>query len=211
MKIGYARTSTVDQEAGLEAQVRDLTAAGCDRIFQEKVSSVADRPEFEAMIDGFIQNGDIVYVTKLDRLARSVLDLHLIAARLDAKGCQLNVMNLGLDTSTATGKLIFSIIGAIAEFERGMMLERQSEGIAKAKRDGKYAMCGRPKTAALQADRIAELWDNGNGMSKPAIAVELGIGERSVYRILAAPKPGAGVLPRSNIEVRMPPGAGVPA
>ena len=134
MKIGYGRTSTLEQQAGLDAQIRDLTAAGCEKIYTEQVSAVGKRPQLEAALD-FIREGDTLVVTKLDRLARSTQHLLEIADRVKSKGADLSILNLGADTGTATGKLIFTIIGAVGAFERELMLERQREGIAKAKAD----------------------------------------------------------------------------
>ena len=137
MLIGYARTSTLDQVAGLDAQLRDLGGAGCDRIFQEQVSSMAKRDQLDAALD-FIREGDVLIVTKLDRLARSIADLVRIVGTIERKKASLRVLAMGLDTSTATGRLILNVIGSIGQFEREMMLERQREGIAKAKGEGKY-------------------------------------------------------------------------
>src|SRR5690348_1901103 len=141
MIIGYARTSTLGQQAGLEAQERDLKAAGCEKIFREQVSSVAQRDQLEAALD-FCREGDAFTVTKLDRLARSVGDLLSIVSRLDSKKVSLRVLSMSgtqpLDTSTSTGRLMLAVIGAVGQAEREAMLERQREGIAKAKRAGKY-------------------------------------------------------------------------
>src|SRR5437764_6521322 len=135
MLIGYARTSTTDQQAGLQAQLRDLQAAGCERLFSERVSSVADRAELDRASQ-FVREGDTLVVTKIDRLARSTIRLWAIVGGLEAKGVGLRVINLGgevVDTKSATGKLILTIFAGFAQFEREMMLERQREGIAKAK------------------------------------------------------------------------------
>jgi DNA invertase Pin-like site-specific DNA recombinase len=179
LRIGYGRTSTVDQRAGMEAQLRDLRSAGCEKIFHEQVSSIEKRPQLEACLD-FIREGDTLAVTKLDRLARSTQHLLQIADRVKSKGAALHVLNLGADTGTATGKLMFTVIGAIATFEREMMLERQREGIAKAKAEGKYK--GRKPTALARAAEIAAL--KTDGMRPVDIARQLGIGRASVYRIL---------------------------
>jgi len=178
MIIGYARTSTLEQEAGLDAQVRDLNAAGCERLFTEQISSVARREQLEAAID-FARDGDVIIVTKLDRLARSVIDLLNIKARLDDKGVELRILAMNFDSSTPTGKLVLNVFGAIAQFEREMMLERQKEGIAKAKADGKYR--GRAPTARAKAGEVAEL--KAQGLGPTAIAKRLGISVRSVYRM----------------------------
>lgn len=182
MFIGYARTSTAEQAAGLDAQRRDLAAAGCGKLFAEQVSSVAHRAELEAALD-FAREGDTLVVTKPDRLARSVADLLTILARLEAKGAALRVLSMGgaeLDTRTPTGRMMLTMLGAVAEFERALMLERQREGIAKAKSEGRYK--GRAPTARAKAGQVAAL--HAEGVAPAEIARRLGIGRASVYRIL---------------------------
>jgi DNA invertase Pin-like site-specific DNA recombinase len=180
MKVGYARTSTADQEAGLEAQIRDLQAAGCEEIFAEQVSSVATRPKLEETIT-FIRKGDTLIVTRLDRLARSTRDLLELRDCIKAKGAELNVLNLG-DTGTATGELVFTVIGAIAQFERKLMLERQREGVAKAKNEGKYK--GRPAKLHEKLDEMRSL--DRQGIPRAKIARQVGVARSSLYRLLAA-------------------------
>jgi DNA invertase Pin-like site-specific DNA recombinase len=178
--IGYARTSTIDQKAGLEAQFRDLQAAGCTKIFQEQLSSVAtERLELERALD-YVREGDVLVVTKLDRLARSVADLMAITEKLRRKDVELRILALNLDTSTPTGKLMLNLLGSIAEFERELMLERQREGIAKAKADGKYK--GRAPTARTQASTVLALKSEGKNPSE--IQSALGISRASYFRIL---------------------------
>ena len=179
MKVGYGRTSTLEQQAGLDAQLRDLQAACCEKIFSEQVSSVATRPKLDAALD-FIREGDTLIVTKLDRLARSTGHLLEIADRVKLKGADLHVLNLGVDTGSATGKLLFTMIGAVATFEREMMLERQREGIARAKSQGKYR--GRKPTARARSAEVVALISDG--VRPTDIARQLGIGRASVYRIL---------------------------
>ncbi|MEN3238984.1 recombinase family protein [Methylobacterium ajmalii] len=186
MIVGYARTSTLDQEAGLGAQVRDLEALGCERIFQEQVSSIGPRKQLDAATD-FVRAGDTLVVTKLDRLARSVTHLGTIIAELEKKGVALRIVNLGVDTSSSTGKLILNVLGGVAQFEREMMLERQREGIAKAKGEGRYK--GRKPTARAKSEEIKAL--AAQGLSMNAIAAKLCIGKGSVHRALAAEKPAA--------------------
>lgn len=181
MMVGYARTSTLEQVAGFEAQVEALARAGCERVFREQVSSVAHRPELESALT-FVREGDTLVVTKLDRLARSVAHLGQIMEALGARGVGLKIIDLGLDTTTATGKLMLNVLGSVAEFERAMMLERQREGIAKAKVEGKYL--GRAPKISGQAERIRDMAEQG--MTKKAIADALGASERSVYRALKA-------------------------
>lgn len=179
--IGYARTSTTEQN--IEPQVEALRAAGCDRIYQEQLSGAkTDRPELAALLD-FCREGDTVAVTKLDRIARSVRDLWSIIEQMQAKGVAFKALNNNdLNTSTATGKLMLSILGAVAEFEREMMLERQRDGIQAAKEAGKYK--GRKATARAQSETVMELL--GQGLTKQAVADRLGIGIASVYRIAGA-------------------------
>lgn len=182
MIIGYARTSTTDQKAGLEAQQRDLQAVPCERIFVEEVSSVdiAKRKQLDEAIL-FVRAGDILVVTKLDRLARSVAHLLSIVEALEAKGVTLRVLDQAIDTGTPSGRLMLGILGSIAQFEREIMLERQREGIAKAKADGKYK--GRKPTARNQLDEVRRLLIDEK-LPADEVAKRLGIGRSSVYRIL---------------------------
>jgi DNA invertase Pin-like site-specific DNA recombinase len=181
MIVGYARTSTLDQLAGLEAQERELRAARCERTFVEQVSSVdtAARAQLAAALD-FVREGDVLAVTKLDRLARSVPDLLAILDRIAAEGASLRVLNLGIDTATPTGKLMLTMLGAVGAFEREIMLERQREGIAKAKAEGRYM--GRTATARAKSEQIREL--HAEGFKPLEIAKRLGISRASVYRQL---------------------------
>lgn len=182
MLVGYARTSTLDQVAGLAGQQRDLSAAGCERVFVEQVSSV-DTAQRSALADAlaFCRAGDTLVVTRLDRLARSVAHLMDIVKSLDAKGVALRILGMDIDTATPTGKLMLAILGGVAEFEREIMLERQREGIAKAKAAGKYL--GRKPTARAKAADILRLQREGLGATD--IARQLRIGRASVYRILS--------------------------
>jgi DNA invertase Pin-like site-specific DNA recombinase len=179
MLIGYARTSTVDQEAGYEAQLRDLEKAGCEKIYAEKVSATAKREQLVLALD-FCRSGDVLAVTRLDRLARSVADLCKILAQLEAKDASLRVLNMSLDTSSPTGQLVINVLGSIAQFERELMLERQREGIAKAKAEGKFK--GRVPTAQRQSDEIRKLASEGLGPVE--IGKRLNISRISVWRVL---------------------------
>lgn len=181
MQVGYARSSTVDQEAGFQAQIKALKAAGCDKILSERVSSVAQRDQLESALD-YVREGDALVVTKLDRLARSVAHLVSIGERLEAKGVALKVLEQAIDTSTSTGRLMFNMLGAIAQFERELMLERQREGVAKAKAEGKYK--GRAPTARAKAPEVRCLHHQGVGPTE--IAKRVGIARASVYRILGS-------------------------
>ena len=177
--IGYARVSTTDQNLG--AQLQQLQAAGCDKVYQEKASGAkVDRPELAAMLD-YARQGDCIVVPKLDRIARSTKHLLQIVEDLQTKGVTFKALNIDLDTSNATGKLMLTMLGAIATFEREMMLERQLEGIAQAKLAGAYK--GRKPTAKAQAAKVMELLQQPN-MTKQAVADTLKIGVASVYRIV---------------------------
>jgi DNA invertase Pin-like site-specific DNA recombinase len=182
MLIGYGRTSTLDQKTSIEAQLRDLQAAGCEKVFSEQVSSVdvVKREQLALALD-FIREGDCLVVSKLDRLARSVAHLLSIVEQINKKRASLRILNLGVDTSTPTGKLMLTMLGGIAQFEREIMLERQREGIARARALGKYQ--GRKPTARAKAAEVLRL--KGNGLGAIEIAKSLGLGRASVYRILA--------------------------
>jgi DNA invertase Pin-like site-specific DNA recombinase len=177
------RTLVGQQVASLEAQIRDLKATGAEKLFSENVSSVTPRKQLEAAIE-FAREGDTLVVTKIDRLARSVRHLCEIVDRLQAKGVVLRILNMNLDRSDATGKLMLQIIGSIAEFERSIMLSRQLEGIAKATAEGKYR--GDIPTARAKAEQVFAL--GGAGKTREEAAEELGISIRSVFRILRTRK-----------------------
>jgi DNA invertase Pin-like site-specific DNA recombinase len=179
MQIGYARSSTVDQEAGFQAQIKALKGAGCEKVFGEQVSATAQREQLEAALE-YAREGDTLVVTRLDRLARSVSHLVAIGDRLGTKGVALKVLDQAIDTSNCTGRLMFNMLGAIAQFERELMLERQREGIAKAKAEGKYR--GRAPTARAKASEIRRL--HGERIGPTEIAKRLGISRASVYRVL---------------------------
>jgi DNA invertase Pin-like site-specific DNA recombinase len=186
MLVGYARTSTTEQVAGFEAQIRELhtAAGGADRIkiFQEQISSVAhDRPQLEALID-YVRDGDEIIVTKLDRLARSVADMVEIVRRIRTKGAAIRLPGIGvINGDDPTSELLLNVLGAIAQFERQIMLARQREGIAKAKAEGKYK--GRQPTARRQLAEVQRLLAEGIG--KAEIARRLGIARASVYNMLS--------------------------
>ena len=177
MIIGYGRTSTIEQIHGLNSQIDELTEAGCEKIYSEQVSSVAARSKLDEAIE-FVRDGDVLVVSKLDRLSRSVSHLWKIIETLQSKNVSLRILNLNLDTSTATGKLMLSLLGAVAEFELEIMKERQKEGIQKAKAAG--TRFGRPATARDKADDGRKLREQGLGASE--IARQLDISRASVYR-----------------------------
>jgi DNA invertase Pin-like site-specific DNA recombinase len=177
--IGYARVSTTDQD--LSIQIDALRAAGCDVIRQEHASgtSTKGRQELQTVLD-FIRRGDVLVVTRIDRLARSIADLQDIVRTLKARGAALKATEQPIDTSTAAGKCFLDMLGVFAEFETNLRRERQLEGIAKAKAAGVYK--GRPAT--IDAGEISRLKSRGVGASE--IAKRVGIGRASVYRTLRA-------------------------
>ena len=179
MLVGYARVSTVGQK--LDVQLDQLKGAGVEKLFQEKISGAkADRAQLLALLD-FVREGDTVIVTKLDRIARSTKDLLQIVERLEEKGVRFQVLNINLDTATPTGKLMLTMLGAIATFEREMMLERQAEGMTRAKAEGRIK--GRPATARSKGVTVVELAKQG--LKRTEIAATCQISLASVYRILA--------------------------
>ena len=184
MLIGIARTSTLEQKAGLEAQLRELEAYGCEKIYQEQVSSVAEREQLNIALSS-LRSGDKLVVTKLDRLARSVKHLGEIVETINKADASLVILDMGgtaIDTSNPTGKLILNVMSSVAQFEREMMLERQREGIAKAKAEGKYK--GRKPTARAKTEMV--ILAKKQGLSPTKIMRDLGISKTSYYRILEA-------------------------
>jgi DNA invertase Pin-like site-specific DNA recombinase len=175
--IGYARVSTTDQD--LSIQETALTAAGCDVIRAEKRSGTTTqgRDELKTVLD-FLRKGDVLMVTRIDRLARSIGDLQDIVRAIRARGAALRATEQPIDTSTAAGKCFLDMLGVFAEFETNLRRERQLEGIAKAKAAGVYK--GRP--ASIDAARVREMKTAGMGPTE--IAKALKIGRASVYRVL---------------------------
>lgn len=180
MLVGYARVSSSGQS--LDVQLEQLQAAGAERVFSEKFTgtTTAGREQLEAAI-GFVREGDVLIVTRLDRLARSLMDLRGIIDQLTAKGCGFRALQQGtIDTTRSDGKLLLNILASFAEFENDLRRERQAEGIAKAKERGVYK--GRPVTVdPAEVRRLA-----AEGLGAVAIAEKLGIGRTSVWRALKA-------------------------
>src|SRR6185436_19413027 len=169
MQIGYARVSSIGQS--LDLQIEALVAAGCKKVYSEKRSgrTAADRAELARALDQ-LRPGDTLTVTRLDRLARSVGDLHRIMEQITATGAAFRCLQQGgVDTATSTGKLMLAILGAVAEFENDIRRERQRDGIEKAKERGAYK--GRPAT--IDRHRIEQLAASGEGAT--LIAKNLGI------------------------------------
>jgi DNA invertase Pin-like site-specific DNA recombinase len=175
-RLGYARVSTTDQD--LELQVMALNAAGCEVVRSEKVSgtSMNGRDELKTILD-FLRAGDVLLVTRIDRLARSIGDLLRIVETIRSRGATLKATEQPFDTGDIYGELTFNLLGVFADFENKLRRERQIEGIRKAKALGKYR--GRPAT--LDTAEIEKLRAEGLGAS--AIAKRLNIARSSVYRI----------------------------
>ena len=172
---GYARVSSTDQD--LTIQQETLAAAGCEIVRSEKVSgtSTQGRDELNNLLE-FVREGDELVVTRVDRLARSVYDLQKIVRDLKERGVSLKATEQPIDTSTPAGKCFLDMLGVFAEFETNLRKERQMEGIAKAKKEGKFK--GRP--AKIDKNRILEL--KKSGMTATQISKEMGISRVSVYR-----------------------------
>ena len=160
--IGYARVSSVGQN--LDIQTEQLSEAGCERLFTEKVSgATAQRPQLKAL-RSFVREGDVVVCCKLDRLARSLQDLLIISSEFESAGVRLRILNMGLDTSTPHGKLMLQMLGSVAEFENSLRRERQLEGIAKAKENN--IKFGRPSREAKLFPEFVELRAEGHSMGE---------------------------------------------
>lgn len=179
MRIGYARVSTEDQH--LERQIYALRTAGCDRIYHEKLSGKKDqeRPELTRMLNELIA-GDIVVVQKLDRLGRSLQDLINITEHLRDNGVSFISLNENIDTTTPSGRLYFQIIGALAEYERHMILERARDGIRHAKSQGRHL--GR-KYKIQDADKHYQEAVM-SGMSMKDMQERFGVNRSNIYRAL---------------------------
>jgi DNA invertase Pin-like site-specific DNA recombinase len=177
--VGYARVSSVGQS--LDVQLDKLTQ--CDKVYQEKKSGASGkRPQLGACLE-YVREGDTLVVTRLDRLARSTLHLCQIADELKRKGVNLQVLDQNIDTGDATGRLLFNMLGAIAQFETEIRAERQMDGIRKAKERG--VQFGRQKS--LTEEQIAELRKRRkDGELIKALMQDYGISKATVYRYLDA-------------------------
>jgi DNA invertase Pin-like site-specific DNA recombinase len=184
MKYGYARVSSNAQD--YQAQVEALRAAGCERIYSEKVSgkSTNGRREFDKLMKALVP-GDTIVVTKLDRLARSSRDLHNILHQLQEQSCGfLSLGEAWCDTTTDVGRLVMTIMGGIGEFERSLIRSRCDEGIARAKRKG--TKFGRP--SALDAGQRRTIADRyGKGETMADLALEYEVSEPTIWRALQGP------------------------
>ncbi|MBF9036827.1 recombinase family protein [Rhodobacterales bacterium HKCCE2091] len=179
--IGYARVSTSGQT--LVAQLEQLSAARCEPVYQETISGVrSDRPELKKAL-AELSKGDVLIVTRLDRLARSTFDLLEIVRQVEGKGAKLrSLAEAWADTTTPAGRLILTVLGGLAEFERSLIAERTGEGRDRARREGRRL--GRPpKLSAHQRDLVAQ-W-RAEGQDNAQIARALGVSRSTVSRIKA--------------------------
>ena len=181
--VGYGRVSSQGQS--LAVQDEKLKAFGCTRIYAEKKSGRQqdNRPQFQACLE-FLRDGDTLDICRLDRMARSVLDLAKIADVLKRKGVTLKVLDQSIDTSTSEGKLMFSLLGAFAEFECDIRAERQSDGIAKAKSAG--VTFGRKKALTDEQIKRVQFLRNEEKLSVPDIADRFNCGVATIYRSLSS-------------------------
>lgn len=188
MRIGYGRVSTRDQHP--EAQHDALTVAGCDEVFVDKTSgTLARRPELDKALLSANRAGDHLVVTKLDRLGRSLEHLIELSKQLQAKQVDLVVLDQGIDTSTAVGRMFFQILGAIAEFEHALLSERTIDGLtaarARGRTGGQKPKLG-PRQVSLAREMYEETGDDGRRRYTVAqIAAEFGVTRPTVYRHLA--------------------------
>ena len=179
--IGYGRTSTLEQKAGLDAQIVELQAAGCTRIFSEQISGTdTARPQLQAALD-WVRAGDVFVVTKPDRLSRNVRDLLALVDFLKAKEVTVRILSMHLDTASPTSMLTLSVLAAVAQWERDENILRQRAGIAAAKAAGKYR--GRAPTARSKTSEVLRLKAEGKTVAQ--IAQTVGISRASIYRAFA--------------------------
>jgi DNA invertase Pin-like site-specific DNA recombinase len=178
--VGYARASTSDQDCALQEAA--LTAAGCDLVRSEKRSgtTLKGRGELDTVL-AFLQSGDTLMVTRIDRLTRSLEDLLKVTNVIREKGATLKALEQQIDTGSASGRAFFHMLGVFAQFETELRRERQLEGIAKAKAEGRYK--GRPPTKAALEPEVRRRVAAGE---RPAqIARDLGMARSTLYRLLS--------------------------
>lgn len=178
-KVGYARVSSIGQK--LDVQLDELNAYGCDKVYQEKVSGTTENRQQLKLVLDYVREGDVLVVTRLDRLARSTYHLTKIAKLLEDKGVELVVTQQNIDTSTPTGKLLFNMLASIAEFETAIRSERQLEGIASAKAKG-VRFGAKAKLSNKQVNIMRQ--KRSQGVLIKDLMSEYGISKASVYRLL---------------------------
>lgn len=178
MKIGYARVSTQDQN--LDRQIDNLKAAGCERIYQEKMTGTkSDRPQYRLMLD-VLRHGDILVTDSFSRLSRSTKDLLDLVDKLNASGVHLVSLKENLDTTTATGKLMLTMLSALSQFERDLIAERTADGLKAARARGRQG--GRPRIGTEKEKRQALAMYKSNAMSNRDIAKRFGVSTATLSR-----------------------------
>lgn len=191
MRVGYGRVSTRDQNP--DGQRDALTSAGCEEIYVDKASGkLASRPELDRALLVAARAGDQLVVTKLDRLGRSLEHLIALSGELQSRGVDLVVLDQGIDTSTAVGRMFFQILGAIAEFEHALMSERTRDGLEAARARGRTGG-QKPKLTPRQAKIAQAMYDELGSDGKRAytvqqIAHEFGVSRPTIYRHLQRPQ-----------------------
>lgn len=178
-RIGYARVSSRDQN--LDSQIDMLQAAGCEKIFQDKASGVREsRPEWDKLQE-YVRSGDTIVVAELSRMTRSLMHLLKLSQEFESKGISVASLRENIDTSTATGRAFFSIIGAINQMERELKAERASAGRASAKARGRTG--GRPKTDPLKLEQARILYENSEATAAE-VCKSFGFGRRTFFEYL---------------------------
>lgn len=178
MKIGYARVSTIEQN--LDRQLDNLQAAGCERIFKEKMTGTkAHRPELDRMLDA-VREGDTLVIDSFSRLSRSTKDLLDTVERLTAQGVNIISLKEQLDTTTATGRMMLTMLSALSQFERDLIAERTRDGLKAARARGRKG--GRPKAGTPKGKATALALYNSNTMSNKEIAAQVGISTATLGR-----------------------------
>ena len=179
--IGYARVSTSDQS--IDRQLDELGANGCERVFSEAASGKrgAHRPQWEACL-AHLRAGDTLVVVELSRLGRNTGDLGRLLDDLDQRGIGLTILNLGIDTKTPAGRLIFTIVGAVAAMERELLIERTQSGLAAARARGRVG--GRRRSFTAEQEREAQRLYDLRQLTAEQIAKAVGSSTSSLYRYL---------------------------
>lgn len=186
MKIGYARVSTQDQN--LDRQLDNLRSAGCERIFNEKMTGTkSDRPELKTMLLT-LRSGDVLVIDSFSRLSRSTKDLLDLVEKLTAMGVHLVSLKENLDTTTATGKLMLTMLSALSQFERDLIAERTIDGLKAARARGRCG--GRPKLGSDKDRKQALAMYHANVMTNGEIAAKFGISQRTFARWIQSEKRG---------------------
>lgn len=188
MRIGYARVSTADQN--LDRQLDNLKAAGCDRVYQEKVTGTkSTRPEYQKMLDA-LRAGDVLVIDSFSRLSRSTKDLLDVVERLQSLGVQLVSLKEQLDTTTATGKLMLTMLSALSQFERDLIAERTRDGLKAAKARGRQG--GRPSVGSPKDKAAAMALYDANTLSNKEIAAQVGVSIATLQRWISEHKKDQG-------------------